>query len=61
MLRVGAKVMVRDGELIFEGEILRVSAHEDVWYYIDPTIGFIKKAGGTQWYHESKVSPLKNI
>tara|TARA_Y100001938_G_C8067542_1_gene421143 strand:+ start:747 stop:932 length:186 start_codon:yes stop_codon:yes gene_type:complete len=61
MLRVGDKVLVRDGELLFEGEIMRVSAYEDTWYYIEPTIGFIKMAGGTSWYAEDKVSLIDNV
>lgn len=61
MLRVGDKVLVRDGDVIFEGEIMRVSAHEDTWYYIEPIIGFIKIAGGTSWYVEDKVSLINNV
>lgn len=60
MLRVGDKVLVKDGDVIFEGEIRRVSAHEDVWYFVEPQIGFIKKAGGSHWYSEEKVSLLNN-
>ena len=59
MLRVGDKVLVKDGDVIFEGEIMRVSAHEDIWYLVDPTIGFIKKAGGSSWYIEDKISLIK--
>jgi hypothetical protein len=61
MLEKGDKVLVRDGELIFEGEIMGVSAHEDTWYHVEPGIGFIKTAGGTQWYHEDKVSLINNV
>ena len=61
MLRVGDKVLVKDGDVIFEGEIIRVSAHEDVWYYVDPLIGYIKKAGERHWYNEEKVSLIKKV
>ena len=61
MLKVGDKVLVRDGDFIFEGEIMRVSAHEDVWYLIEPTIGYIKKAGATSWHEENKVSLINSV
>ena len=60
MLRVGDKVLVRDNKVIFEGEIMRVSAYEDTWYYIEPGIGYIKTAGGTSWYSENKVSLIQS-
>jgi hypothetical protein len=59
MLSIGDKVLVKDGELLFEGEVRGVSAHEDIWYYVEPTIGFIKMAGGNSWYVEDKVSLIK--
>jgi hypothetical protein len=60
MLSVGDKVLVKDEEVIFEGEIRGVSAYEDTWYYIEPIIGYIKKAGGNSWYAEHKVSLIKD-